>query len=142
VSTTDESYIFNRDREHERARLSGLSAQFDPITIRYLTNVGVAEDWHCLEIGAGAGTIARWLAATTGSTGRLVAPDIDTQYLNDLPCPLVEVVRHDITTDPVEQDAFDLVHARAPGQNPAPVQVAGSLAIPQSAIKTVTRRSR
>jgi SAM-dependent methyltransferase len=66
-----------------------------------------------LEVGAGAGSIARWLAATAGSTGRVVATDLDTQFLDDLPRPPVEVVRHDITSDPVEQDAFDLVHARA-----------------------------
>ena len=64
-------------------------------------------------MGAGAGSIARWLAATVGATGRVVATDLDTQFLDDLPRPPVEVVRHDIMTDPIEQDAFDLVHARA-----------------------------
>jgi SAM-dependent methyltransferase len=96
-----------------RARLSGLSAQFDPVAIRHLATVGVTAGWHCLEIGAGTGSIARWLAATAGSTGRVVATDIDTQFLGDLPHPPVEVVRHDITGDPLEQDAFDLIHARA-----------------------------
>jgi SAM-dependent methyltransferase len=43
----------------------------------------------------------------------VVATDLDTQFLDDLPRPPVEVVRHDITGDPVEQEAFDLVHARA-----------------------------
>jgi 2-polyprenyl-3-methyl-5-hydroxy-6-metoxy-1,4-benzoquinol methylase len=113
MSTTGESYLFNQDREQERARLAGLSAQFDPVTVRHLAAVGVAAGWHCLEIGAGAGSIARWLAATAGSTGRVLATDLDTQFLDDLPHPPVEVVRHDITDDPVEQDAFDLVHARA-----------------------------
>ncbi len=51
---------------------------------------------------------SRWLAATAGSTGRLVATDLDTRFLDDLPHPPVEVVRHDITRDPLEQDAFDL----------------------------------
>jgi SAM-dependent methyltransferase len=113
MSTTGESYLFGQVREQERARLAGLSAQFDPVTIRHLAAVGVSAGWHCLEVGAGAGTIARWLAATVGSTGRVVATDIDTQFLDDLPRPPVEVVRHDITIDPVEPDAFDLVHARA-----------------------------
>jgi len=113
MSATGGSYLFNRVREHERARLAGLSAQFDPVTIRHLAAVGVAAGWHCLEVGAGAGSIARWLAAAAGSTGRVVATDLDTQFLDDLPSPPVEVVRHDITGDPIEQDAFDLVHARA-----------------------------
>jgi SAM-dependent methyltransferase len=113
MSTTGGSYLFGQVREHERARLAGLSAQFDPVTVRHLASVGVAAGWHCLEVGAGAGSIARWLAATVGSTGRVVATDLDIQFLDDLPRPPVEVVRHDITGDPVEQDAFDLVHARA-----------------------------
>jgi SAM-dependent methyltransferase len=113
MSTTGESYLFNQDREQERARLAGLSAQFDSITVRHLATVGAAAGWHCLEVGAGAGSIARWLAATAGSTGSVVATDLDTQFLDDLPRPPVEVVRHDITGDPVEQEAFDLVHARA-----------------------------
>jgi len=93
--------------------LAGLSAQFDSVTVRHLGALGVAAGWHCLEVGAGAGSIARWLAATVGSTGRVVATELDTQFLDDLPRPPAEVVRHDITSDPVEQDAFDLVHARA-----------------------------
>src|SRR6266540_1641665 len=119
MSTTGASYLFNQDREQERARLAGLSAQFDSVTVRHLATVGVAAGWHCLEVGAGAGSIARWLAATAGSTGRVVATDLDTQFLNDLPRPPVEVVRHDIMGDPLEQDAFDLVRARCAG---APAQ--------------------
>jgi SAM-dependent methyltransferase len=113
VSTTGGGYLFGQVREQERARLAGLSAQFDPVTVRHLAAIGVATGWHCLEVGAGAGSIARWLAATVGSTGRVVATDVDTRFLDDLPSPPVEVVRHDITGDPVEQHAFDLVHARA-----------------------------
>jgi SAM-dependent methyltransferase len=113
MSTTGESYLFGQDRDQERARLAGLSAQFDPVTTRHLARIGVEDGWHCLEVGAGAGSIARWLAETVGSTGRVVATDVDIQFLDDLARPPVEVVRHDITHDPVEQDAFDLVHARA-----------------------------
>jgi SAM-dependent methyltransferase len=113
MSTMDEGYLFGRVREQERARLAGLSAQFDSVTVRHLGAVGVVAGWHCLEIGAGTGSIARWLSVTAGTTGRVVATDVDTQFLDDLPSPPAEVVRHDITADPVEQDAFDLVHARA-----------------------------
>src|SRR6266511_678340 len=88
MSTTGASYLFNQDREQERARLAGLSAQFDPVTVRHLATVGVAAGWHCLEVGAGAGSIARWLAAMVGSTGRVVATDLDTQFLDALPIAL------------------------------------------------------
>jgi SAM-dependent methyltransferase len=87
-----ENDIYRQDWEQERARLAGLSAQFDAITIRHLSAIGVAAGWHCLEVGAGAGSVARWLAGTVGTTGRVVASDLDGAP---------------------EQDAFDLVHTRA-----------------------------
>jgi hypothetical protein len=80
MSTAGRSYIYGQDRELEQARLAGLSAQFDPVTIRHLASIGVEAGWHCLEVGAGAGSIARWLAATVGGTGRVVATDLDTQF--------------------------------------------------------------
>jgi SAM-dependent methyltransferase len=42
-----------------------------------------------------------------------VATDLDTRFLDDLGGPPVEVMRHDVTRDPIEEHAFDLVHARA-----------------------------
>jgi SAM-dependent methyltransferase len=101
------------DWEQEHARLAGLAAQFDPITIRHLTAVGVAAGWKCLEVGGGGGSIARWLRGAVGATGRVVITDIDTRFLDDISGPNVEVIRHDITADPIEPDAFDLIHARA-----------------------------
>jgi SAM-dependent methyltransferase len=113
TGTTGNNYIFNQEWEQEHARLAGLAAQFDPVTIRHLTAVGVAVGWNCLEVGAGTGSIARWLRATVGATGRVVVTDIDTRFLDHLSGPDVEVIRHDITADPIERDAFDLIHARA-----------------------------
>jgi 2-polyprenyl-3-methyl-5-hydroxy-6-metoxy-1,4-benzoquinol methylase len=109
----DSQYVYDQRWELERARLDSLSAAFDTTTIRHLTAAGVSVGWHCLEVGAGAGSVARWLAASVGATGRLVATDLDTRFLDDLGGPPVEVMRHDVTSDPIEQHAFHLVHARA-----------------------------
>jgi SAM-dependent methyltransferase len=112
MSEQEPRYIFDQAWEQERARLAGLSAQFDPVTIRHLTAVGVRPGWNCLEVGAGAGSIARWLAAAVGPTGRVVVTDLDIRFLDGLG-DNVEVVLHDVTSDPLEPGAFDLVHARA-----------------------------
>ena len=32
---------------------------------------------HCLEVGAGGGSIAHWLCQAVGPTGRVLATDID-----------------------------------------------------------------
>jgi len=51
--------------------------------------------------------------ATERRIGRVLVTDIDTRFLDDVAVPHVEVVRHDVTSDPIKQDAFDLVHVRA-----------------------------
>jgi SAM-dependent methyltransferase len=129
MSRPGDSYIYSQAWEQERARLSGLSASFDPITVRHLDAVGVGSGWHCLEVGAGAGSIAQWLAGRVGSAGRVVATDLDTRFLERLAEPPIEVRRHDLTTDPIEPGAFDLVHARAVLEHlPNREELAGRLA--------------
>lgn len=59
----------------------GLEATFDPSTIGYLTGVGVTAGWACWEIGAGGGSIARWLAERVGPTGSVLATDIDPRFI-------------------------------------------------------------
>jgi SAM-dependent methyltransferase len=94
------------------ARLDALAAIFDPGTIRHLRERGVAKGWHCLEVGAGGGSIARWLSELVGLNGRVLATDIDPRFLETLDRPNLEVRRHDVAVDPLPERAFDLVHAR------------------------------
>jgi ubiquinone/menaquinone biosynthesis C-methylase UbiE len=75
-------------------------------------NSGRHDRWHCLEIGGGGGSIAEWLCRRVGPSGRVVATDINTQYLQALDLENLEVRAHDIVSDELEQGAFDLVHAR------------------------------
>src|SRR5215471_2822516 len=79
MSAHRDRYVFSAEWEHERARLGGLAALCDPSTLRHLTALGVGPGWRCLEIGGGAGSVARWLAAAIGPAGRLVVTDLDTR---------------------------------------------------------------
>jgi SAM-dependent methyltransferase len=92
--------------------LSLLEELFDPLTVGRLETVGVAPGWRALEVGAGRGSIASWLATRVGDGGRVVATDIDTALLEDRNDPRLEVVRHDVLVDDLAGD-FDLVHCRA-----------------------------
>jgi SAM-dependent methyltransferase len=65
-----------------------------------------------VEGGAGGGTIADWLCDRVGPEGRVMATDIDTQYLNSLNKPNLDVRRRDIARDVLPQETFDLVHVR------------------------------
>lgn len=100
------------DADTESGRLALLEACRDPGTIRRLDKLGVSGGWRCLEVGAGHGSIARWFAERVGSTGSVLAADIDPRFLTDMPAG-VEVRRLDIRHEDVEADAYHLVHCRA-----------------------------
>jgi SAM-dependent methyltransferase len=106
------SYLFSHAWERERARLAALETLYDPVTVRHLTSLGVGPGWRCLEVGGGAGSIARWLTSAVGDTGSVTVTDLDVRFLEDVRSERVEVVCHDIRDDPLEPGAFDLVHAR------------------------------
>ncbi len=107
-------YVFDHSWEGEQARLAVLEETFDPGTIRHLEALGVDAGWRCLEVGAGAGSVARWLCRRVGSEGRVVATDVSTGFLEPLAGEFAcaEVLRHDVVADDLPGDAFDLIHAR------------------------------
>jgi SAM-dependent methyltransferase len=96
----------------ESARLALLEQRLDPLTIGRLNRLDIAPGSRCLEVGAGRGSIARWLADQVGTDGQVVAADIDVQHLTGLP-DTIEVRALDIRTDRLEPNTFDLVHCRA-----------------------------
>ncbi len=106
------SYLFSHEDKSERERLAAIEAGLDPFTIDCLQNLGVGEGWRCLEIGAGAGSIAKWLCGRVGPTGKVVATDLQTKFLEAIDCSNLEVRKHDISKDDLEADAFELVSAR------------------------------
>jgi len=109
---SDTRYVFDNAHGETRERFPALSDLYDDETIRCLEEVGVASGSQCLEVAAGGGSIAQWLAAQVGPSGRALATDLDTRFLESLASPALEVQRHDIARDPLPDSAFDLVHAR------------------------------
>ena len=105
-------YASDGEDEFERKRLSLLEQAYDPNSIRQLESLGVSEGWSCLEIGAGGGSIAQWLANKVGASGKVVATDMNTRFLRHLSTPNIEVREHNILTDLLETGMYDLVHAR------------------------------
>jgi SAM-dependent methyltransferase len=106
-------FAANELYEAELGRLHLVEKFHDPNTIRYLKNLGVTKGWKCLEVGAGAGSIANWLAAKVGKTGKVVATDIELRFLSKVKLPNLEIRRHNILTDFLESNYYDLVHCRA-----------------------------
>jgi SAM-dependent methyltransferase len=105
-------YLFDNASRTERRRLEAIERSWDDGTVRVLERLGVRAGWRCLEVGAGAGSIARWLADRVRPHGSVLATDIDTRLLAQLHRPGLEVLRHDVVADELPTSEFDLVHAR------------------------------
>lgn len=84
---------------------------WDAFTFRRLAGVGVGPGWRCLEIGAGTGSVAAWLAERVGPTGMVVATDVETRWLEALATSNLEVRHHNVADDPVDH-GYDLIHLR------------------------------
>jgi SAM-dependent methyltransferase len=110
--TAEHRYLLAEvDPATEAGRLALLEQRFDAGTTRRLEAIGVAGGWRCLELGAGHGSIARWLSERVGPAGSVLAADIDTRHLPGLPAN-VDVRALDVRELDLEP-LFDLAHCRA-----------------------------
>lgn len=105
--------MLNNAWEGARQRLAGIETMADDGTIRYLDACDIDEGWECLDAGAGAGSIAKWLCDQVGPGGYVVATDVNTRFLEAICHPNLEVRMHDIVVDELPENAFDLAHERA-----------------------------
>ncbi|MEV0824911.1 class I SAM-dependent methyltransferase [Nonomuraea rubra] len=124
-------YAFDNDAPHADELLGSLGEMCDEYTTARLDRLGVAEGARCLEVGAGAGTIAAWLADRVGPQGEVIATDVKPQHVR--PHPRLTVMRHNVAVDPMPAGSFDLIHARAvlqhlPQRREVLARLAGSLA--------------
>lgn len=111
LATDYHAGLLSKDLPHERERLGLLEQWGDPESQAVLAQCGLSPASHCLEIGAGAGSIARWLARQCRD-GRVVAVDADARYLDGPAQPALEWCQEDIRTFEFGDDSFDLIHSR------------------------------
>ncbi|MGH3911089.1 MAG: class I SAM-dependent methyltransferase [Pseudonocardiaceae bacterium] len=102
--------MFDNDSVHAREQHQCLAEMLDPMTTARLARLGVSGGWNCLELGAGGGSVAGWLARRVAPTGRVLATDIKPTHITPAPC--LQVQRHDAVRDPLPEGAFDLIYAR------------------------------
>ena len=105
-------YLLDNDRPEAGQRFAALGELFDPWTFRHLEDLGLGEGWSCWEVGAGGASVPLGLAERVGSSGRVLATDIDVSWLDPAVGAPFEVRRHDVVLDPPPAETFDLVHAR------------------------------
>jgi 2-polyprenyl-3-methyl-5-hydroxy-6-metoxy-1,4-benzoquinol methylase len=103
---TRSGYAFSNASDQSASHHDALAELLDAQTHETIMDLVDLPASRCLEVAAGAGSVAMWLA---GRSSDVVATDIAPQHIPVL--PHLTVRRHDIVTDD-PPGAFDLVHAR------------------------------
>lgn len=105
-------YIFECNAEdRELVRLKLIEAATDHETISLLGQIGIASGWTCMELGAGAGSIAEWMGTRVGSDGLVLAVDKKTLYLDRLSGPPYRILTGEFLALDIEPP-IDLLHGR------------------------------
>jgi len=105
-------YVLDNQAPEAGNRFDALSRLFDATTFGHLDRLGVTSGWKVWEVGAGSPGVARRLSQLVGDTGRVLATDIDTSWLDADETRRYDVVRHNVVSDAAPSDDFDLIHAR------------------------------
>ena len=105
-------YPFDNAAPQAGDRFAILATLYDGVTCRHLDRFGIGAGQRCLEVGAGGGSVARFMSERVGP-GHVVATDINIDWMSGSQPGNVELRRHDIGVDPLPERAFDIVHARA-----------------------------
>ncbi|MEU7786446.1 methyltransferase domain-containing protein [Amycolatopsis sp. NPDC049159] len=85
---------------------------YDPGTRGMITGLGIRPDWRCLDLGAGLGSMSRWLAGQV-PRGSVLALDRDTTALAGVAADNLTVRQADLAGADFPDGSFDLVLARA-----------------------------
>lgn len=98
--------------QQAEAILAGLwERNYDPLTTEILGGLPIGADARCLDIGAGAGSMSRWLAGRSPH-GSVLAVDVSTDLLEGVSAPGMTVRQADIETERFAPASFDLILAR------------------------------
>ncbi|WP_406835758.1 class I SAM-dependent methyltransferase [Streptomyces sp. AHU1] len=103
--------LFEPEHPQEAERIDAAALVYDPFTTDRLRALGPGPGSRCLEVGAGTGTVVRWLLEEAGAA-EVVALDRDTGGLGTLAGPRVRVVTADLRDEGLDLGRFDLIHAR------------------------------
>lgn len=103
--------VFRPEQAGEGERIDFGALAYDDISMARLRALGVGPGWHCLDVGAGTGTVSRRLLDEAGVAG-VLAVDRDVRFLNAWPVPGLDVLEADITALDFAPGRFRLVHAR------------------------------
>lgn len=104
------TYALSNSSVHGVSHLDGLSGMYDPFTTARIAESTRLFGARCLEIGAGNGSIACWLAERVGPEGMVLALDLDPTRIPEH--RYLSTQMRDLTRDPLPAGPFHLIHGR------------------------------
>jgi SAM-dependent methyltransferase len=103
--------LFSPDAAGEGERIDYGALAYDASSRARLTALGVGPGWRCLDVGAGTGTISRWLVDEAG-VDEVLAVDRDPRFVAARAGGRLRTLAADITDPALSPGRFDLVHCR------------------------------
>lgn len=105
-------YIFtNHTADAELERLQLVERTFDKSSRDLLFRAGISTGQSCLDVGAGAGSILRFMADRVTGVGRVTGVDRDIRFLTREADYAARIIQDDIlTVDSI--GPFDIIHVR------------------------------
>ena len=91
LSSAESGYLFDNRGSEAGPRFDSLAELFNPVTFRHIDALGIAAGWRCWEVGVGGPSVPVWLASKVGSSGHVLATDIDVSWTHHLAGENVEV---------------------------------------------------
>lgn len=85
---------------------------YDGVTASLLESLPFRDDWDCLDLGAGTGSMARWMAQRA-KRGSVLAVDVDTSLMDQDGPQNLTVKQMDLRAEDFVEGSFDLILARA-----------------------------
>jgi SAM-dependent methyltransferase len=111
IRTASVPYPLDNQHSQGGAHLDSLADLLDPFTKSRIAGLGEWRGASVLEVGAGSGSVALWIADKLGDRGLVIATDKKPDFIR--PHPRLRVLQHDLTSNErLPEGPYDLIHAR------------------------------
>ncbi|HZE37174.1 MAG TPA: methyltransferase domain-containing protein [Stackebrandtia sp.] len=108
---SEKPYIFDtKGTDIGRQHLSYVETIFDRTSTQFLEEIDIKPGQRCLDVGAGAGSITRWMADKVGDQGKVVALDKNVGYIEET--ANIETHECDVIEGLPVDGTFDVIHVR------------------------------
>ncbi|MEM9515790.1 MAG: class I SAM-dependent methyltransferase [Actinomycetota bacterium] len=106
-------YVFDHAQSGEEDRLHEMASLLDTFSRFAIGNIGIGPGARCIEVGAGNGSLSKWLAEQVGPDGEVLATDLDLALMDGLEAPNLTVAQFDVVNDELPMDQPDFIFMRA-----------------------------